>query len=239
MFIGYPRSGHSLVGSLLDAHPKMIIAHELDVLKYVEEGFKKGQILYLLLANAQRFTEAGRGWTEFSYAVPNQWNGRFQELKIIGDKKGGKTTRRLGAQPSLFEDLRSTIDIDQKYIHVIRNPYDNISTMSRRSSQSLDQSVDRYFSLCKTVTHIRKLVSVDKWIDIRHEAFIEDPRLSLRKCCQFLGQAASEDYLKDCASIVRESPHKSRYEAEWTPQLIKRVEEEIGRYPFLHGYTFD
>ncbi len=26
MFIGYPRSGHSLVGSLLDAHPNIIVA---------------------------------------------------------------------------------------------------------------------------------------------------------------------------------------------------------------------
>ena len=33
IFIGYPRSGHSLLGSLLDAHPEMVIAHELDVLR--------------------------------------------------------------------------------------------------------------------------------------------------------------------------------------------------------------
>jgi phage terminase large subunit-like protein len=33
IFIGYPRSGHSLVGSLLNAHPEVIISHELDVLR--------------------------------------------------------------------------------------------------------------------------------------------------------------------------------------------------------------
>ena len=38
MFIGYPRSGHSLVGSLLDAHPNIIIAHELNALQFVVAG---------------------------------------------------------------------------------------------------------------------------------------------------------------------------------------------------------
>jgi hypothetical protein len=35
LFIGYPRSGHSLVGSLLDAHPDIAIAHEVNVLGLV------------------------------------------------------------------------------------------------------------------------------------------------------------------------------------------------------------
>ena len=32
-FIGYPRSGHSIVGSLMDAHPHMIIANEFMLFK--------------------------------------------------------------------------------------------------------------------------------------------------------------------------------------------------------------
>jgi hypothetical protein len=35
LFIGYPRSGHSLIGSLIDAHPHAALGHELDLLKYV------------------------------------------------------------------------------------------------------------------------------------------------------------------------------------------------------------
>jgi len=40
MFVGFPRSSHSLVGSLLDAHPEACIAHEMDVLKYVMANFR-------------------------------------------------------------------------------------------------------------------------------------------------------------------------------------------------------
>ena len=34
MFIGYPRSSHSLVGAILGAHPEIIIPHQYDVIKY-------------------------------------------------------------------------------------------------------------------------------------------------------------------------------------------------------------
>jgi hypothetical protein len=61
MFIGYSRSGHSLVGSLLYAHPNAIIAHELDALKFAKVGFDKHQVYQLLLDNSRRFVRRGRG----------------------------------------------------------------------------------------------------------------------------------------------------------------------------------
>ena len=87
MFIGYPRSGHSLIGSLLDAHQNMVIAHELDAMKYVKYGFSKEQIFYLILENSKNFTKKGREWTGYSYLVPNQWHSRFSKLKLLAIKK--------------------------------------------------------------------------------------------------------------------------------------------------------
>jgi hypothetical protein len=75
MFIGYPRSGHSLIGALLDAHPNAAIAHELDVLKYVKEGYSREQIDPLLLENSRRYTESGREWNGYRYEVAGQWQG--------------------------------------------------------------------------------------------------------------------------------------------------------------------
>src|SRR5262245_36859172 len=54
LFVGYPRSGHSIIGSLLDAHPNAIIADELDALKYVQAGFNQNQLFYLLLRNSRQ-----------------------------------------------------------------------------------------------------------------------------------------------------------------------------------------
>src|SRR6056297_1246638 len=37
-FVGFPRSGHSLIGSVLDAHPHAIISHELDTMGLIKKG---------------------------------------------------------------------------------------------------------------------------------------------------------------------------------------------------------
>lgn len=239
MFIGYPRSGHSLVGSLLDAHPDIIIAHELDVLQYLQAGFKKAQIFYLLLERSRQFTESGRQWGEHNYAVPNQWNGRFRKLKVIGDKKGGASTMQLMLDPTLLDKLKKTIGSDIKFIHVVRNPYDNISTISIRDDISLNQAINKYFSLCATVAGVKAGISSEQWFDIRHETLIDAPEHRLKELCRFLGQGTTDDYLKDCASIVFKSPHKSRSDVRWQPELIRLVADSIEKYPFLHGYAYE
>ena len=100
MFIGYPRSGHSLVGSLLDAHPNIIIAHELNALNFVDMGFNQQQIYYLILKNSRKLATQGRESSGYSYEVHHQWQGKFRELKVIGDKKGGDSTSKLRYNPS-------------------------------------------------------------------------------------------------------------------------------------------
>ena len=238
MFIGYPRSGHTLTGSLLDAHPDAIIAHELDVLKYIEAGFTKKQIFYLILKNSSTFTKAGRKWAKYSYQVPNQWNGRFRKLKVIGDKKGGKSTRRFSKNPKLVESLNSTIDDKKiKLIHVYRNPYDNITTISKKHfNNDLRRAIDFYFSYCKTIDNLK--TQFKNIIDIKHESFIEDPKNCLKKICGFLELDAPTNYLDDSSSIVFASPRKRRFGVHWSSEYIKIVRKRIDEFDYLKGYSF-
>ena len=39
MFIGYPKSGHSMIGSLIDAHKNAIIAHEFNIINKLKNPF--------------------------------------------------------------------------------------------------------------------------------------------------------------------------------------------------------
>ncbi|MFC2144937.1 hypothetical protein ACFLQQ_01270, partial [Actinomycetota bacterium] len=128
-FIGYPRSGHSVVGSILDAHKNIIISHELDVVKYIDQGLKKEIIYGSILRNSFRKSTKGREQTGYKFDIPNEWQGRFDELKIIGDKKGGTTSVRIQRKKSLLKDMEKYFDIKVVFIHVTRNPFDNISTI--------------------------------------------------------------------------------------------------------------
>jgi hypothetical protein len=242
MFIGYPRSGHTLIGSLLDAHPNMIIGHELNTLKYVLAGYRKGQIFYLLLRRSRSFTEKGRKWSGYSYKVPNQWNGRFKKLQVIGDKKAAGSTLVLRSCPWILEGLYNAVKGKIKFIHVIRNPYDNISTICKKEKKGkmdLEDSIDYYFSLCETVAEIKRQVEDNDIFEFRIESFIHSPEIYLRKLCNFLGLDAPDDYLGDCASIVFRSPQKTRSNVNWNYELIDRVKEKMTGYSFLEDYSYD
>lgn len=239
MFIGFPRSGHSLVGALLDAHPNILIAHELHTLKRIYEGLDESQIYSLLLENSRARAQDGRGTKRYSYAVTDQWQGKVQKLRVIGDKQGGGSTRFLAKHHDALQRLRETIALKLKFICVVRNPFDNISTIAARSDLTLEQSSHRYFSLCGMIKEIKKQISTLDLFDLRQESLIGDPVGSLKGLCHFLGEEPGDDYLTSCSRIVYKSPHKSRNDTSWDQELIAKVENRIGEFAFLKGYSFE
>jgi hypothetical protein len=238
MFLGYPRSGHSIVGAFIDAHPDAVISHELNVLEFLQAGFTKRQIFSIILSKSEKFAKKGRVGVRYTYMVPNQWHGRFSKLRVIGDKKGGGSSARIKGDVTLIDRLQKTVGTTVKFIHVIRNPYDTISTMSTRSGKELKFVINRFFSLCHVVMNIKKKVVQSSILDIRHESLIADPKSELTKICLFLGLEPFEAYLSDCASILYSAPHKSRYKVQWTDELVRTVEEKMAGIPFLEGYSF-
>ena len=94
MFIGYPRSSHSLVGSILDAHPEIIIPHEYGVienwqkyrsLKALSKTLPKYQLfldLHQLSTKQAMFTFRSSTWVTsifYSYNVPGLWQGGYEK----------------------------------------------------------------------------------------------------------------------------------------------------------------
>ena len=60
----------------------------------------------------------------------------FCSLKVIGDKKGGHTSKVLINPNNMhrLEVLSQLVQVPMKFIHVVRNPFDNISTMTLRKA---------------------------------------------------------------------------------------------------------
>jgi hypothetical protein len=250
LFIGYPRSGHSLIGSLVDAHPAAVLAHELDLLKYAHARFGRAQLCHLALANSRAFAAGGRTWSGYSYAVPGQWQGRFETLRVIGDKHGESTSIRLKLTPEVLPRIEKTMDVPVKFVHVVRNPYDNIATIEkhigritwdligRRHDSSRAAAVAYYFALCDAVVFARERLGANI-LDVRHETFVGAPQAELGKLCRFLGLEPSPEYLQACASIVFPSPRRTRDETAWDTRSIDAVAHRIDGYPFLANYAFD
>ncbi len=246
MFIGYGRSGHSLIAALLDAHPNITIGMEEDVLNLIKCHFSRNQLFSCITRNSRLFKKKYKNsWTGYSYKVPGQYQGTFKKLEIIGDKKGAASSMRLGDNFELYHKLEKTVRCPVKTIHVIRNPFDNISTMINRNlgydiipdRHQFLYYISKYF-LRAGVNKELKMKNIMDILDIYHEEFVAHPGNFLKKILDFLDISGDEKYIQACSDIIYESPNKSKYSIKWPKYFIDLVHTEIQHYPFLKRYSY-
>lgn len=243
LFVGHNKSGTSMLGSLLDAHPNVILADEVGALDYVSLGFKREQVFHLLLKGSRRELLKGRVTARrlkpYSYLVPHQWQGRYTNLQVIGDGKAGTSTRQFAENPQLLSNLLSVMNgIDVKLIQVIRNPFDVISVMMVRGQRTFENSINHYFTSCENLIGLRRKMRANL-IAVYYENLVTYPKENLVRICNFLGVEPHNEYVQACSGILHDKPDRHRHMVDWTPEWIRIVEENLARYDFLQGYYFE
>ena len=141
-FVGYRRSGHSMIGSVMDAHPDMIIAHEYLLFKKCVAKLEQNNHLFRDKYNlfntlyANSYLSAQCGWRSnattskgYNFDFGFKWQGTYNHLRVIGDKAGGNTITMLDSTlgRKCFEET-SQLHVPLVAIHVVRNPFDMIAT---------------------------------------------------------------------------------------------------------------
>ena len=107
-FLGHARSGHSIVGSILDAHSHVILAHEANLFLTLNEDLSskrpqynnKSVIFNALWKNSFDSSTSGLRTEEgkahkkgYTLAIDGLYQGTFvAPIQVIGDKSGGHTT---------------------------------------------------------------------------------------------------------------------------------------------------
>ena len=152
-FIGYPRSGHSIIGSLLDAHPNVVIAHEYNVFgklpRLIARHSARGQTNFAEAVKFQLFNELyqnsyinvffegrrSRNNKGYNLTLDDTWQGRYSDhILVIGDKNGDRSAGLYAESAAefqrIYDKLLRTIQIPVVVIHCVRNPFDIISTHS-------------------------------------------------------------------------------------------------------------
>ena len=142
-FVGVARSGHSIVGAILDSHPHIVISNELNVfrnllnLPEITKSMLFNKIWNTSYEKAIKTDKFGMHSTDkgYSLAVDGLHQGMYDSyIDVIGDKMGGDTSVVYFIDPTKFEQrlnkLHSIINIPFKVFHVIRNPFDNIATIA-------------------------------------------------------------------------------------------------------------
>ncbi len=150
----FPRSGSSLLGYLLTAHPNMIVANE--PAQPGERLYEKVPFMvllnYILYMDRVRYEDAEKirslrtleealgsnnavkrfyDQQERYIFVPNQWQARCESLKVIGVKNSLPLAESLSAEgvlQKLKENLKRFKIRRLRFIFTVRNPYDMITT---------------------------------------------------------------------------------------------------------------
>lgn len=246
LFVGHGRSGGSIVGALLNAHRNIVMSNELNALRRLRLGLNEQQMYRLIYVISRR--QAGRGSKGgggYSYRVEDQWQGRHQNLIVIGDRKAGATSYEIISDLASMEILDRKVSLRKRFIHVVRNPFNAIATtflktLSTRDedpSAHLRREVRNFFVRCTAVCSVQSRFGVDAVHFVHHESLIENPAEQLAQICEFLGVEAYPDYLTDCAAIVSKNPHETWQAIEWPPDLLELVPAEMRRFPWLHRYS--
>lgn len=262
-FAGFPRSGHSLIGSLIDAHPGAVVSHELDIIGLVDAGWSRRDILALIGSESAAFMEHGRYWNGFAYVVPRQFNGEAAAPTIMGDKKGDWAVRRVQDDPALLDRLHGIMDMPCKWLLVVRNPFDNIATMSLRRGGAYDRlrisspdpatfraalkaeagktiadhaddaMIEDFINLCRGVAMMQARIDPQDWLGVGYEGFVREPLEGLGRILDFTGLPRDDGFMRDAASIVRAGGNHSRNAVAWSDAQIRRVRDAIAEFDFL------
>lgn len=236
VFVGNPRSGTTLVRSLLNAHPSVLISNEVHVLRCIAAGESWNSVLGRILDNERQFS-AQPVWTGYDYNVPQVGSAVAQpSIRVIGDKKACRTSQLIEADPTLIRRLQDWSRLPVRFIHCVRHPFDVITTKTRRNGLPLRQNIDRYFRSEQAAISVHDAVGDESYLRIYQEDLIDRPEHVLQELLQFIGLDAFDSYVRACRSVIYDKPRNSRHGIKWPASDIVEVEKRTKRFPHLHSY---
>ena len=262
-FIGWPRSGHSIVASLLNAHPNMVVSNAYSVRKksnlsrqtkyFTFNGIYEKSIPSI---NSDISSDI-KGYT---LEMKDSWQGKFHQLQVIGEKIVGQDWKSEEYE-SKYKALAKMVGIPIRIICVVRNPFDVISTMllyaemekkwkeklvageisetnkASFKSQPFDKVTQQFFRFAKGVKE-HCTGNEGRAIIVHNVDLVHDPKDTMKQLCTFLEVECYEFYLQQCQEKVFSELSKSRKLVNWSQELINEVERKMKDYHFFDRYSF-
>lgn len=237
IFVGNPRSGTTLVRSLLNAHPAISIAQEWSMIERFQAGERSWRRqLGGMAASAARF-DALPQWEGYDYRVAGAGNRADSLIEVIGDKKAGRSLLLLSRSPGLLQQVLDWCPVPVRFIHCVRHPLDVITTKTRRNGLPLDRNVALYFDLEEAAADLAGQVGPSAFRSVYLERVIATPREEMAALCAFLGVEASAAHLDACAERVFDSPRQTRTQLDWPSELRLEAERRAAGIPHLKAFV--
>lgn len=236
LVIGNARSGTTVVGSILDSHQAILCANETRASNNFWRGLNRQDIVTEIVENSRAHYDSGRVWTGYQYRIDTP-DKELSSIRVLGDKVWNPALLLMAGQRDLLSGLSATMDCPVVLVHCVRNPFDVIATMHRRSGASLLDRLRWYTMHCEAVQML--IERGEPVFLLRHEELVGAPAAVASELFMWLGQEVDEEHLDRIKGVVFRDPRRTRQEVEWEPGLVRSVERLVERFAFLSGYGLD
>ena len=241
--VGFNRSGSSLIGDLLSAHPNIVMDNESGIIrKYVNGEFTSRESLLSFIIKHDMDRAYKKNYIAGQYQ--HHYDGN---IEIIGDKHSPNNSVFLTkTESNALEELEKFIKLPIKLLFNVRNPYDMVASMVKAiwdGKENKDEKIKEAISFftCRSADNMKLIdqVPADRIFMIRLEDFIASPKNMLSDICDFLGVAKTPEYLSSCTKVTYKVPNKSRDTLDWDEEYEREVDALIKKYEFFNGYSRD
>ena len=202
--VGAPRSGTTLLRSMLSAHPRICIPHETEFFMSVRPGLKGRALRQAFCAYSR--TEAFRRQEfdagELLAEIRTELEGpRTLFLAMMRRHAQAAGKPRVGEKSPhhcrRVEEIAAELP-GAKFIHIYRDVRDVAASrlLMPWSSRSV---IDNARSWARIVAENRRLLSVmppDRYTDVRFETLVAEPEPTLRRLCEFLCEPFAPEMLR-------------------------------------------
>jgi hypothetical protein len=238
LIIGNARSGSTLLGAVVDAHPQAVIANESASSGVFWKNLSAEQILADVLNNAGQNAAADRPSRGYTYQIGLPPDAKA-ELLVAGDKVWNPATLILHGKHALIPSLEDRLGVPLAFLHSIRNPFYVIATMHARSGAPIADRIRWYFMHCDAATAIRDRLRADRFLDCHHEDLLADPRGVVEKLCGFLEIPIDAGHVAAVQRKLFTQPRRTRDNIVWKDEDVRAIRDGMARFECLSRYPAD
>jgi tetratricopeptide (TPR) repeat protein len=219
---GFPRSGTTLIDTLLGGHPDTLVLEEEPTVERVSQAAE----------TVERVPQLGEG------EIRRLGDLYFEEVERAGGAIGGrlivdKQPLALGSTPLLHR-----LFPDAKFVFVERHPLDVVLSCFTMSAQ-MDAKVANFFDFESTARlyatvlafwrRCTEVLAID-WLPVRYERLLEDPRSEMARLAGFAGLAWSDRLLSNESNAAARDFIGSPSYAQVSQPLYTRARGRWTRY---------
>lgn len=235
LIVGNARSGSTLLGAAIDAHPCAMISNEAEGSWGLWRGMAREKILTNILQRATRMAVTNRPSEGYHYQIGPSPDAK-QHLLVAGDKTWNPSVLLMHGNGDLLSDFEQRLGLPVKILQSVRNPFDVIATMHRRSGLPVRDRIRWFFLHCEATAALSERLPAEKFTVCHHADLLASPEAELKRLCRFLDLASCDAHIAAVKKALLPNPRKTSADIDWDPADVAEIKRRMTGFDTLARY---